>query len=61
MKQYAKEPLKLAYNKFNKSYKSKADFRETPRPHTIKSPYNGLTTTTADNSFSAAMEYAAVL
>ena len=43
----------------NKSYKSSAAFRETSRPHTIKTPYYGSTATTADGSFAAEMEYAA--
>ena len=60
-KQYAKECQKLAHNKSNKSYKSSAAFQETPRPHTIKAPYGELTATTAEYSFTAAMEYTAAL
>ena len=32
-----------------------------PRPHTIETPHDGVTATTADDSFAAAMEYAAAL
>ena len=60
-KKYAKECRKLARNKSNKSYKSSAAFRETPRPHTIETPNDGLTSTTADESFAAAVEYTALL
>ena len=51
-KKYAKECRNLARNKSNKSYKSSAAFRETPLPHTTKTPYDGLAVTTADESFS---------
>ena len=60
-KQYVKERRKLARNKSNKSYESSTAFREMPRTHTIETPYDGLTATTAGNSFAAAMEYTAVL
>ena len=51
----------MARNKSSKSYKISTAFRETPHPHTIKTPYDGSTATTADGSFAAAMEYAAAL
>ena len=60
-KQYAKENCKLARNKSNKSYESSAAFQETPRSHSIETPYDRLTTTTADDSFAASMEYSAAL
>ena len=60
-KQYAKESRDLESNKSNKSYESSAAFRETPHPHTIETPYNGLTATASDVSFASAMEYAAAI
>ena len=61
MKQYGKERCKLARNKSNKSYESYAAFRETPCPHTIKTPYYGSTAKTADGISVAEMEYTAAL
>ena len=51
----------MARNKSNKSYESSAAFQETPRSHSIETPYDRLTTTTADDSFAASMEYSAAL
>ena len=49
----------MEHNNSYKSYKSSADFQETSRPHTIKTPYYGSTAATVDGSFAAEMEYAA--
>ena len=51
----------MARNKPNKFYEISAAFWETPCPHTIETPFDGSTTTTADNSFVATIEYATLL
>ena len=60
-KQYAKERRKLEREKYHNSYKISAAFQETPRPPTIETPHNRATAVTADDRFTAAMEYAAAL
>ena len=58
---FNKEWRKLECKNPQKKYESSDVFCEAPLPHTLEAPQGGEKSTTADDSFTAAMEYAAVL
>ena len=61
MQQFNKERRKMKYANAHKSYKSSTVFREAPNHHTLEPPKGGATVTTANDSFTVSIEYAAAL
>ena len=59
--QFDKERLKPERENLQKEFESSAMFRESPHPHTLEATQLGETATAADDSYTAAIQYAAEL